>query len=72
MFSDNLLVLAPIVQPGEIWRRVSLDMFREILRQEPLFRSEVLFNTADSSSISSTEMGSFCLALTQKIEKCSD
>ena len=50
MFSDNLLVLAPILDSErDGWRRVFVDHFREIYHQMPLFRSEVLYNTTSSS-----------------------
>jgi len=54
LLSDQLLVLAPMVDEGELWRRVFVDRFREIYRIDPVFRSEVLFNTTDSTM----EMGS--------------
>jgi len=55
LFSDQMLVLAPMVNEAEEWRRVFVDRFREVYRVDPVFRSQVLFNTTDSSM----EMGSF-------------
>lgn len=55
LFSDKLLVLAPMIKEDDSWRRIFLDKFREIFQEDPAFRSQVLFNTTDST----VEMGSF-------------
>ena len=54
-FSDELLVLAPMLDSSDVWRRIFVDQMREIYRKDPVFRSEVLFNSTSSS----VEMGTF-------------
>ena len=54
-FEDKLLVLAPMVDGEEDWRRVFVDLFRQLHDHIPMFRSAVLYNTTESSM----EMGTF-------------
>jgi len=50
LMGDHMLVMAPMVNEKETWRRAFLDRFRkEFITFEPVFRAEVFFNSSDSS-----------------------
>merc|ERR1719232_705080 len=54
LITSHILVLATMLDGTETWKRNWLDRFRhDVIVREPLYRSEVLFN----SSTSSLEMG---------------
>jgi len=50
ILTDDIMVMAPMLDPSEDWRRNLMDRFRqEIIVNEPVFLAQVLFNTTDSS-----------------------
>jgi hypothetical protein len=48
-FAYDVAVLTPVVKKEQTWRRFFMDKFLELWYQHPGFRSEVLFNSTDSS-----------------------
>eukprot|EP00527_Entomoneis_sp_CCMP2396_P007044 CAMPEP_0198139978 /NCGR_PEP_ID=MMETSP1443-20131203/3213_1 /TAXON_ID=186043 /ORGANISM="Entomoneis sp., Strain CCMP2396" /LENGTH=304 /DNA_ID=CAMNT_0043802275 /DNA_START=57 /DNA_END=968 /DNA_ORIENTATION=+ len=45
LFSDNFLVLAPIVEPEDNWRRGFLNKFWAMFRSDATVRSDIIFTT---------------------------
>ena len=64
-FASDLLVLAPVEDPTDEWRRNFVDTFRTLFLQEPVYRAELYFNSTESS----VELGAFLAGESHFFEK---
>ncbi|KAL7579488.1 hypothetical protein ACA910_007868 [Epithemia clementina (nom. ined.)] len=48
-FTDDIQVIAPLIDATETWRKYLVDDFRAIIPEEPAFMADVLFNNTESS-----------------------